>query len=179
MAARAGLPNTPSIPGYALPFAAAGYAVFLPNYRGNAGWGQNFARLNIGDPAGAEFAGYSPRHRRLRRRWLCRSRPARRDRRELWRLYDRLGGGDHRPLQGRRHGLRHRQSMELHYSCNHDFSEFIVGGPLSKNRFREIAIDRSPLFRLDKPTAADLDHPWQRGPLHAARPGAGILCGAP
>ena len=42
-------------PGYALPFAAAGYAVFLPNYRGNTGWGQDFARLNIGDPGGAEF----------------------------------------------------------------------------------------------------------------------------
>ena len=38
-------------PGYALPLAAAGYAVFLPNYRGNTGWGQNFAKLNIGDPA--------------------------------------------------------------------------------------------------------------------------------
>ena len=43
-------------PGFALPFAAAGYAVFLPNYRGNIGWGQDFARLNIGDPGGAEFA---------------------------------------------------------------------------------------------------------------------------
>ncbi|HEX3066204.1 MAG TPA: hypothetical protein VHQ39_12020, partial [Dongiaceae bacterium] len=29
-------------PGYALPHAAAGYAVFLPNYRGNVGWGQEF-----------------------------------------------------------------------------------------------------------------------------------------
>ena len=42
-------------PGYALPLAAAGYAVFLPNYRGNTGWGQDFAQLNIGDPGGAEF----------------------------------------------------------------------------------------------------------------------------
>src|SRR5262249_43127649 len=37
-------------PGFALPYAAAGFAVFLPNYRGNTGWGQDFARLNIGDP---------------------------------------------------------------------------------------------------------------------------------
>src|SRR5438034_1293315 len=29
-------------PGFALPFAAAGFAVFLPNYRGNVGWGQAF-----------------------------------------------------------------------------------------------------------------------------------------
>ena len=55
-------------PGYALPFAAAGYAVFLPNYRGNAGWGQAFAKLNVGDPAGAEFDGHSARRRLLRRR---------------------------------------------------------------------------------------------------------------
>ena len=32
---------------------------------------------------------------------------ARRHRRQLWRLHDRLGGRDHRPLQGRGHGLRH------------------------------------------------------------------------
>ena len=56
-------------PGYAVPLAAAGYAVFLPNYRGNAGWGQAFAKLNIGDPAGAEFDRHSPRHRSLRGRW--------------------------------------------------------------------------------------------------------------
>ena len=43
-----------------------------------------------------------------------------------------------------------------HYSCNHDFSEFVAGGSLSKDRFRKIAIDRSPLSRLGKPTAATL-----------------------
>ncbi len=60
-----------------------------------------------------------PRRRRVRghpcsasivhRRGLCRSGTARRHRRELWRLYDRLGRGDHQPLQGRGDGLRHRQ----------------------------------------------------------------------
>ena len=30
-------------PGNALPFATAGYAVFLPNYRGNVGWGKALA----------------------------------------------------------------------------------------------------------------------------------------
>ena len=81
-------------PGYALHDAAAGYAVFLPNYRGNTGWGQEFARLNIGDPGGAEFERHPGRHRPLRRRRLRRSRPARRHRRQLRRLHDGLGGRD-------------------------------------------------------------------------------------
>jgi dipeptidyl aminopeptidase/acylaminoacyl peptidase len=42
-------------PGYSLPLAAAGFAVFLPNYRGSTGRGQSFTRLNVGDPAGDEF----------------------------------------------------------------------------------------------------------------------------
>src|SRR5688500_20162044 len=43
-----------------------------------------------------------------------------------------------------------------HYSCNHDFGEFIVGGPLKDEKFRKIAFDRSPLFRLEKPTTPTL-----------------------
>lgn len=42
-------------PGYALPLVAAGFCVFLANYRGSTGRGQEFTRLNVGDPAGAEF----------------------------------------------------------------------------------------------------------------------------
>ncbi len=42
-------------PGGALPLWAAGFAVFLPNYRGSTGRGQTFTRLNLRDPAGAEF----------------------------------------------------------------------------------------------------------------------------
>lgn len=38
-----------------LAWAAAGYVVFVPNYRGNVGWGQVFTKMNVGDPAGAEF----------------------------------------------------------------------------------------------------------------------------
>jgi dipeptidyl aminopeptidase/acylaminoacyl peptidase len=35
--------------------ACAGYAVFLPNYRGSAGWGLEFAESNIGDMGGRDF----------------------------------------------------------------------------------------------------------------------------
>jgi dipeptidyl aminopeptidase/acylaminoacyl peptidase len=35
--------------------AGAGYAVFLPNYRGSVGWGLEFAESNIGDMGGRDF----------------------------------------------------------------------------------------------------------------------------
>jgi dipeptidyl aminopeptidase/acylaminoacyl peptidase len=35
---------------------AAGYAVFLPNYRGSTGWGLEFAESNLGDMGGKDFA---------------------------------------------------------------------------------------------------------------------------
>ena len=35
--------------------ASAGYAVFLPNYRGSVGWGLEFAESNIGDMGGEDF----------------------------------------------------------------------------------------------------------------------------
>ena len=68
--------------------------------------------------------------------------------------------------------------LSSHYSCNHDFHGFINGGPLTEKRNRDVALDRSPLFRLDKPTTPTLILHGARGPLHAARPGAGILCRA-
>jgi dipeptidyl aminopeptidase/acylaminoacyl peptidase len=143
-------------PGYAVPLAAAGYAVFLPNYRGNAGWGQDFARLNIGDPAGAEFADI------LRGIDRC--------------VADGIADPGRLGVTGASYGgyltawavattSRFGAAVMVsgisnqwssHYSCNHDFSEFIVGGPLHKDRYRRIAIDRSPLFRLGNPTAATL-----------------------
>src|ERR1041384_2246857 len=43
-----------------------------------------------------------------------------------------------------------------HYSCNHDFHEYITGGPLSDPEVRQLAIDRSPLYRLNKPTTPTL-----------------------
>jgi dipeptidyl aminopeptidase/acylaminoacyl peptidase len=35
--------------------ASAGYAVFLPNYRGSTGWGLAFAEANLGDMGGKDF----------------------------------------------------------------------------------------------------------------------------
>jgi dipeptidyl aminopeptidase/acylaminoacyl peptidase len=143
-------------PGYAMPYVAAGYAVFLPNYRGNAGWGQSYARHNIGDPGGAEFddilAGIDH----------CVS--------QGFADPNRLG------VTGASYGgymtawavattNRFKAAVMVsgianqwssHYSCNHDFGEFIIGGPLTQERYRRLAIDRSPLFRLDKPTTPTL-----------------------
>lgn len=143
-------------PGFAMAYAAAGYAVFLPNYRGNAGWGQDFARLNIGDPGGAEFedilAGVDH----------C--------------VAEGIADGARLGVTGASYGgyltawavaTSHRfraavmvsgiaNHWSCHYSCNHAFSEFIVGGPLTEPRFRDLAIDRSPLMRLDKPSAPTL-----------------------
>lgn len=143
-------------PGFASPYAAAGYAVFLPNYRGNAGWGQDFARLNIGDPGGAEFedilAGIDH----------C--------------VAEGIADGARLGVTGASYGgyltawavaTSHRfraaimvsgiaNQWSCHYSCNHAFSELIVGGPLTKKRFRDLAIDRSPLMRLDSPRTPTL-----------------------
>src|SRR5262245_15584579 len=129
-------------PGDALPFAAAGYAVFLPNYRGSTGWGQAFAKLNIGDPAGAEFDDI------MRGIDAC--------------VTSGIADPNQLGVTGTSYGgyltawavaasNRFRAAVMIsgianhwssHYSCNHDFSEFIAGGPLSKERFRKIAIDR-------------------------------------
>jgi dipeptidyl aminopeptidase/acylaminoacyl peptidase len=143
-------------PGYALPFAAAGYAVFLPNYRGNTGWGQDFAKLNIGDPGGAEF------HDILAGIEHC--------------VADGLADGERVGVTGVSYGGymtawavatsdRFKAAVMIsgisnqlssHYSCNHDFHNFINGGPLTDKRNRDVALDRSPIVRLEKPTTPTL-----------------------
>ena len=143
-------------PGYALPFAAAGYAVFLPNYRGNVGWGQEFARLNIGDPGGAEFQDILAGIDRCVAAGHRRRRPPRRHRRQLWRLPDRLGGRDDQPLQGRGDGLRHRQPMSCHYSCNHDFQRLHQRRPADRGALPRCRPRPLAALRLDKPTTPTL-----------------------
>jgi dipeptidyl aminopeptidase/acylaminoacyl peptidase len=143
-------------PGFALPFAAAGYAVFLPNYRGNIGWGQEFARRNIGDPGGGEFADILAGID-----WCVAAGIADADRIGV------TGGsyGGYLTAWAVATTDRFRAAVMVsgisnqwscHYSCNHDFGEFIVGGPLTDERHRRLAIERSPLYRLDRPTTPTL-----------------------
>ena len=143
-------------PGYALPFAAAGYAVFLPNYRGNTGWGQKFARLNIGDPGGAEFDDILAGIDRCVAEGFA--DPAR-----LGVTGVSYGGymtawavatTDRFKAAIMISGISNQLSS--HYSCNHDFHGFINGGPLNEKRNQDVALDRSPLMRLDKPTTPTL-----------------------
>ncbi|MEX0627913.1 MAG: prolyl oligopeptidase family serine peptidase, partial [Cucumibacter sp.] len=143
-------------PNGAIPAVAAGYAVFLPNYRGNVGWGQAFSKLNVGDPAGAEFddilAGIDH----------CIA--------EGWIDANRLGvtGGSYGGyLTAWAVATTHRfkaavmvagisNQVSCHYSCEHHFHELINGGPLTDPKNLAMAIDRSPIFRLDKPTTPTL-----------------------
>jgi len=143
-------------PGYALPFTAAGYAVFLPNYRGNTGWGQKFARLNIGDPAGAEFEDILAGIDRCLAEGF--SDPAR-----LGVTGASYGGymtawavatTDCFKAAVMVSGISNQVSS--HYSCNHDFHNYINGGPLTDKRNFHIAVSRSPLMRLEKPTTPTL-----------------------
>ncbi|HET6620624.1 MAG TPA: S9 family peptidase [Dongiaceae bacterium] len=143
-------------PGFALHEAAAGYAVFLANYRGNTGWGQPYSRLNIGDPGGGEWDDIMAGIDHCIAEGIADP--------------DRLGvtgasyGGymtawavartDRFKAAVMVSGISNQWSC--HYSCNHDFGEFIVGGPLKEERYRKLAIERSPLFRLDKPATPTL-----------------------
>jgi dipeptidyl aminopeptidase/acylaminoacyl peptidase len=143
-------------PGFALHEVAAGYAVFLANYRGNTGWGQPYSRLNIGDPGGAEWDDIMAGIDHCIAEGIADA--------------DRLGvtgasyGGymtawavartDRFKAAVMVSGISNQWSC--HYSCNHDFGELIIGGPLKEERHRTLAIERSPLFRLEKPTTPTL-----------------------
>jgi dipeptidyl aminopeptidase/acylaminoacyl peptidase len=143
-------------PGSAVPYTAAGYAVFLPNYRGNTGSGQEFAKLNIGDPGGTEFddilAGID---------WCVAEQFA--DPERLGVTGASYGGymtawavatTDRFKAAVMISGICNQLSS--HYSCNHDFHGFINGGPLSNPHHRAVAVERSPLMRLDKPKTPTL-----------------------
>jgi len=135
-------------PGYAMPLAAAGFAVFLPNYRGSTGRGQEFTRLNVEDPAGAEFEDI------LRGVDHCVSLGLA--------VPDRIGvtgasyGGY---LTGWAVCTTDRfaagvmvsgivDMLSCHLTCNHAFSEFIFGGDHRDPRSLELFMDRSPITHV-------------------------------
>lgn len=134
--------------GYALPLAAAGFAVFLPNYRGSTGRGQEFTRLNVGDPAGAEFDDI------LLGVDHCVSLGIA--------IPDRIGitgasyGGY---LTGWAVCTTDRfaagvmvsgivDNLSCHLTCNHAFAEFICGGDHRDPRTLELFAERSPIAHV-------------------------------
>lgn len=142
--------------GYAVATAAAGYVVFLPNYRGSSGWGQSFSRRNIGDPGGAEFddilAGID---------WCVAEGIADPERLGV----TGVSYGGYMTAWSVARSNRFKAAVMIsgisnqwscHYSCNHDYAEFLFGGPLSDPKVRDLALDRSPVYRLDKPTTPTL-----------------------
>jgi dipeptidyl aminopeptidase/acylaminoacyl peptidase len=143
-------------PGYALPLAAAGFAVFLPNYRGSTGRGQEFTRMNVGDPAGAEFEDI------LRGVDHCTSIGVA--------VPDRIGvtGGSYGGyLTGWAVCTTARfaagvmvsglvDMLSCHLTCNHAFSEFIFGGDHRDPSSLELFMDRSPITHLAGATTPTL-----------------------
>jgi dipeptidyl aminopeptidase/acylaminoacyl peptidase len=137
-------------PGYALPLAAAGFAVFLPNYRGSTGRGQEFTQLNVGDPAGAEFEDI------LRGLDECISIGLT--------AADRVGvtGGSYGGyLTGWAVCTTDRfaagvmvsgivDMLSCHLTCNHAFSEFIFRGDHRDPKALELFMDRSPITHVAK-----------------------------
>ncbi len=132
-------------PGYALPLAAAGFAVFLPNYRGSTGRGQAFTQLNVGDPGGAEFEDILLGVEHCVNRGLS--------------VPDRIGvtgasyGGY---LTGWAVCTTDRfaagvmvsgivDMLSCHLTCNHAFSEFIFGGDHRDPEKLALFMDRSPI----------------------------------
>ena len=162
-------------PGSALPFAAAGYAVLLPNYRGSVGRGQAFTRLNVGDPGGAEFEDI------LRGLDWCVQAgiadPARIG-------VTGVSYGGYLTAWAAATSDRFRAAvmvsgisdlLSYQYTANNGFSAAIVGAPLHDQEARRLYIERSPLMHVSCEGAAD-SHPARRGrSLHAARPGRGVL----
>jgi dipeptidyl aminopeptidase/acylaminoacyl peptidase len=135
-------------PGYALPLAAAGCAVFLPNYRGSVGWGQDFTRRNLADPGGAEFE-------------------------DILRGVDRcIADGIADPARIGITGVSYGGYMtawavatstriaaavmvsgisdllSCQYACNHGFCETMLGGGLTDEATRRLFIERSPLVHV-------------------------------
>ncbi|MBI3714360.1 MAG: S9 family peptidase [Burkholderiales bacterium] len=137
-------------PNSVLPYVAAGYAVFLPNYRGNVGWGAAFARMNLGDPAGREFEDI-----------MCGVDAC---------IAAGFADGGRLGVTGASYGgyltnwavattSRFKAAVAIasisnqiscHYTCEHDFHRFINGGSLNEDENFDLAWHRSPLAQIKK-----------------------------
>lgn len=135
-------------PGFALPLVAAGYTVFLPNYRGSVGRGQEFARRNIRDPGGAEFQDIL--------------------RGVDWCVEQGIADAARVGITGVSYGgymtawavatsNRFQAAVMIsgisdllscHYTCNHAFCEFIIGRPHTESETYRFFIERSPLVHV-------------------------------
>ena len=135
-------------PGSALPYVLAGFAVFLPNYRGNAGWGQEFARMNLGDPAGAEFDDIQAGIDHCIALGFA-------DAERLGVTGSSYGGyltnwavATTQRFKAAVPVSSISSHVSCHYTCEHDFHNFINGGPLTEKANRHIALERSPLMQI-------------------------------
>lgn len=135
-------------PGSALPYVLAGFAVFLPNYRGNTGWGQEFARMNLGDPAGAEFDDIQAGIDHCIALGLA-------DAERLGVTGSSYGGylsnwavATTRRFKAAVPVSSISSHVSCHYTCEHDFHNFINGGPLTEKTNMHVALERSPLTQM-------------------------------
>ncbi len=135
-------------PGNALAYAAAGFAVFLPNYRGNVGWGQSFTRMNLGDPAGAEFDDILAGVDHCIALGLA-------DPQRLGVTGSSYGGyltnwavATSARFKAAVSVSSISHQLSCHYSCEHDFHAFINGGPLTTESSFQLALERSPLMQM-------------------------------
>jgi dipeptidyl aminopeptidase/acylaminoacyl peptidase len=143
-------------PGYSLPLAAAGFAVFLPNYRGSTGRGQDFTRLNVGDPAGEEFEDIMRGVEHLIELGIA--------------VPGRIGvtGGSYGGyLTGWAVCTTDRfaaavmvsgivDMLSCHLTCNHAFSEFMFRGDQRDPKALELFMERSPITHVASATTPTL-----------------------
>lgn len=143
-------------PANALQYVAAGYRVLLPNYRGSVGRGQAFARAVIGDPAGADWADVLSGVDHVISLGLA-------DRDRIGITGSSYGGylsawaaavSDRFAAAVVVSGIS--DLLACNYDCNHAFSEWVAGGPVTEARVRDLLLARSPLHNLDPATTPTL-----------------------
>ena len=143
-------------PGNAIPLVSADYAVFLPNYRGSVGRGQEFTCSDLRDPGGAEFQDIL--------------------RGVDWCVDQGIADSAQIGITGVSYGgyltawavatcERFNAAVMIsgisnllscHFTCNHAFCEFIVGGSPTEIGARDLMVERSPVFHVAAATTPTL-----------------------